>query len=79
MPVTHSSQDTATEAAGSQNQGTSAHSDAPAPEGQSGLQKAHKAGRKASRVMHILSVPGPGVITGASDDSTIKHWTVKEL
>lgn len=64
----HSPQDAATEAAGSQNQGTSGRSDAPASDGQHGLEKSHKAGRKESRVRHILSVLGPGVITGASDD-----------
>ena len=63
-----SPQDAATEAAGSQNQKASVHSDAPAPDGQPGLQKEHKAGGKVSRVRHILSVLGPGVITGASDD-----------
>ncbi|HEY5141422.1 MAG TPA: divalent metal cation transporter, partial [Methylococcales bacterium] len=44
------------------------HNDASAPAGQPGPHKAHKAGGKASRVRHILSVLGPGVITGASDD-----------
>ncbi len=68
MPLPHSPQDASTESAGSQNQGTSAHSNAPVPDGQPGLQKAHKAGGKESRVRHVLSVLGPGVITGASDD-----------
>ena len=43
-------------------------SDASAPAGQPGPHKAHIAGGKESRVRHILSVLGPGVITGASDD-----------
>src|SRR5450759_2939756 len=68
MSVPNSPKNDATEAAGSQNQGTSARSDAPAPDGQTGLQKEQKAGGKANRVKHVLSVLGPGVITGASDD-----------
>ena len=63
-----SPQDAATEAVDSQNQGTTASSDTPVPDGQPGLEKSHKAGGKESRVRHILSVLGPGVITGASDD-----------
>ncbi len=63
-----SPQDTTTEAAGSQNQEASAHSDVPDSDGQPGLQKARKGGGKESWVRHILSVLGPGVITGASDD-----------
>ena len=51
--------------AGSQHQATSERSDASAPAGQPGP---HKAGGKESRIRHILSVLGPGVITGASDD-----------
>ncbi len=65
MSVPHSPKDAATKAAGSQNQGTSERSDAPVHASQPGP---HKAGGKAGRVMHILSVLGPGVITGASDD-----------
>jgi len=68
MSVPHSPHDAATEAAHSQYQGTSEHSDASAPAGQPGPHKAHKAGGKESRVRHVLSVLGPGVITGASDD-----------
>jgi hypothetical protein len=68
MSVPHPPQDAATEAAGSQYQETSERSDAPAPAGQPGPHKAHKAGGKESRVRHVLSVLGPGVITGASDD-----------
>src|SRR5450756_972653 len=68
MSVTNSPKNDATEAAGSQNQGTPARSDAPVPDGQPGLQKEQKAGGKANRVKHVLSALGPGVITGASDD-----------
>ena len=68
MPVPHSPQDAATEAAGSQYQGPSERSDTPAPAGQPSPHKAHKLARKESRVKHVLSVLGPGVITGASDD-----------
>lgn len=57
-----------TEAVGSQKQGTSGCGVATAPDGQPGLEKSHKAGGKESRGRHILSVLGPGVITGASDD-----------
>jgi len=64
MSVPNSSQDAATEAAGSQNQGVSARGDAAAPDGQADPQKAPKADRKESRIRHILSVLGPGVITG---------------
>jgi NRAMP (natural resistance-associated macrophage protein)-like metal ion transporter len=63
--VPHSPKGAATKAAGSQHQGTSERSDAPAPTGQPGP---HKAGGKESRVKHVLSVLGPGVITGAADD-----------
>jgi hypothetical protein len=65
MSVPNSPKEAATEAAGSQNQETTARSGAPVPDGQP---CPHKAGGKESRVKHILSVLGPGVITGASDD-----------
>jgi len=67
-PGPKSPQDAATKAAGSQNQKTLVSGDAPTPDGQPGLEKSRKAGGKVSRVRHILSVLGPGVITGASDD-----------
>jgi len=65
MPVPHSPQGAAAKAVSSQNQLTSAVSDAPVPAGQPGP---HKPGWKESRFRHVLSVLGPGVITGASDD-----------
>jgi NRAMP (natural resistance-associated macrophage protein)-like metal ion transporter len=43
-------------------------SDVPIPDDQASLEKMHKTGGKESRFRHILSVLGPGVITGASDD-----------
>ena len=49
----------------SQDQGNPARSDIPASAGQP---VPHKTGGKESRVRHLLSVLGPGVITGASDD-----------
>ena len=61
----HSPEDAESEAAGGKRQGTSEASDASIPAGQPGPDKA---GRKESRFRHILSVLGPGVITGASDD-----------
>ncbi len=61
MPIPHSSQDEAPKVAGSQNQETSVRTTACQPD-------PHKAGGKKSRVMHGLSVLGPGVITAASDD-----------
>ena len=64
----NSPQDAATETAGSQNQETIVSGDAPTPDGQPGPEKSRKVGAKKSRVSHILSVLGPGVITGASDD-----------
>ncbi len=66
MPLPHSTQDAATKGASSQKPGKSTQSDAPAPEGQQPAP--HKPGWKESRVRHVLSVLGPGVITGASDD-----------
>ena len=63
--VPKSTHDAATEAAGSQNQGSSERSKGSAPAGQPG---SHKAGGKEERIRHILSVLGPGVVTGASDD-----------
>jgi Mn2+/Fe2+ NRAMP family transporter len=63
MSLPRSHQDAATKAAGSQYQG-----DAIAPADQSGPHKANKPGGKESRVRHILSILGPGLITGASDD-----------
>jgi NRAMP (natural resistance-associated macrophage protein)-like metal ion transporter len=63
--VPHSPKGAATKAAGSQHQGTSKRSDASAPAVQP---SPHKVGRKESRVRHVLSVLGPGVITGAADD-----------
>ena len=73
MPVPHSPQEAVAEAAGSQHEGTTGRndagrSDAEAPAGQPGPHNAPKAGGIVSRVRHILSVLGPGVITGASDD-----------
>src|SRR5512141_455809 len=65
MSLPHTPQDAAAEATSSQHQGTSEPSEAPAPACQPGP---HKAGGKESRVRHVLSVLGPGVITGASDD-----------
>jgi NRAMP (natural resistance-associated macrophage protein)-like metal ion transporter len=63
MSLPRSHQDAATKAAGSQYQG-----DAIAPADQSGPHKANKPDGKESRVRHILSILGPGLITGASDD-----------
>ncbi len=63
-----SRQDAATEAASSQHQERSERSDAQTPAGHPGSDKALKPGGKESRVRHLLSVLGPGLITGASDD-----------
>ena len=62
--------DTATKAAGSKSKRASKRSDAPSPykPGPRGSHKAHKPGGKESGIRHTLSVLGPGVITGASDD-----------
>lgn len=66
--VPDSPQDAVTEAVDNQNQGTTASSDTPVPDGPPDLQKKHKANGKLSQLRHVLSVLGPGVITGASDD-----------
>ena len=83
MSVPHSPQEAVAEAAGSQHEGTTGRndagrkdagrsdagrSDAIAPASQPGPPNAPKAGGIVSRVRHVLSVLGPGVITGASDD-----------
>jgi len=63
-----SPQDATTKAMDSPNQGTTASSDTQVPDGQPDLQKKHTAGGKLSQFRHVLSVLGPGVVTGASDD-----------
>jgi NRAMP (natural resistance-associated macrophage protein)-like metal ion transporter len=64
-PVPHSPRKAATEAANRKHRAVTEKSGAPAPAGQPGP---HKTGGKESRVRHLLSVLGPGVVTGASDD-----------
>ena len=73
MPVPHSPQEAVAEAAGSQHEESTKRDDAgrrdaKAPAGQPGPHNAPKAGGIGRRVRHLLSVLGPGVITGASDD-----------
>lgn len=70
MSPPRSRNDTATKAASSKSKKASKRSDAPTPgkPGPRRSHKAHKPGGKESRIRHILSVLGPGVITGASDD-----------
>ncbi len=73
-PLPPSRQNTAPAAANSPDQGASKRRDAPAPAGPPGSPGPHRSakaqppGGKARRVRHLLSVLGPGVITGASDD-----------
>lgn len=70
-PLPGSRQYSATEAADSQHKATSKHSDATAPADQPGHHRSHKAPTprgNQGRVKHLLSVLGPGLITGASDD-----------
>jgi len=61
--------DIATEVAESELQETTlASGEAPDSAGQPDQDGSHKSGGKKSGIRHILSVLGPGVITGASDD-----------